>query len=88
MDAPTPLNDSLTESAQPAPTLERKVGLGSAISLNMMNMIGVGPFITLPLVVAAMGGFHAKGVASGERTGGKGEAAQSKGDRKSNHDPA
>jgi APA family basic amino acid/polyamine antiporter len=37
-------------------TLERKVGLSSAISLNMMNMIGVGPFITLPLVVAAMGG--------------------------------
>ena len=49
---PTPL----TDSAQPAPSLERKLGLGSAISLNMMNMIGVGPFITLPLVVAAMGG--------------------------------
>ncbi len=46
----------MTDSAKPAPTLERKVGLGSAISLNMMNMIGVGPFITLPLVVAAMGG--------------------------------
>ena len=46
----------MTDSAQPAPSLERKVGLGSAISLNMMNMIGVGPFITLPLVVAAMGG--------------------------------
>jgi amino acid transporter len=46
----------LTDSHQPAPSLERKVGLGSAISLNMMNMIGVGPFITLPLVVAAMGG--------------------------------
>ncbi|HEX3438021.1 MAG TPA: APC family permease [Pseudacidobacterium sp.] len=36
--------------------LKRQLGLGSAISLNMMNMIGVGPFITLPLVVAAMGG--------------------------------
>ena len=36
--------------------LKRQVGLGNAISLNMMNMIGVGPFITLPLVVAAMGG--------------------------------
>ena len=46
----------MTDSAQPAPSLERKVGLSSAISLNMMNMIGVGPFITLPLVVAAMGG--------------------------------
>lgn len=36
--------------------LKRQLGLGSAISLNMMNMIGVGPFITLPLVVSAMGG--------------------------------
>lgn len=41
------------------PGLERKIGLGSAISLNVMNMIGVGPFITLPLVVAAMGGSQA-----------------------------
>jgi len=32
------------------------VSFGSALSLNMMNMIGVGPFITLPLVVIAMGG--------------------------------
>jgi amino acid transporter len=45
-------------SASPA-KLERSLGLGSAISLNVMNMIGVGPFITLPLVVAAMGGSQA-----------------------------
>ena len=45
-------------SAQ-SPALERRLGLGNAISLNMMNMIGVGPFITLPLVVAAMGGSQA-----------------------------
>lgn len=36
--------------------LNRQLSLGNAVSLNMMNMIGVGPFITLPLVVAAMGG--------------------------------
>ncbi len=36
-------------------TLERNVTLGGAVSLNLMNMIGVGPFITLPLVVAALG---------------------------------
>src|SRR6201988_5550742 len=42
-----------------APGLERRLGLGSAISLNVMNMVGVGPFITLPLVVAAMGGSQA-----------------------------
>lgn len=38
------------------PALSRQVSFGSALSLNMMNMIGVGPFITLPLVVVAMGG--------------------------------
>ena len=32
------------------------MGLGSAVALNMLDMIGVGPFITLPLVVAAMHG--------------------------------
>lgn len=42
-----------------SPALERKIGLSSAISLNMLNMIGVGPFITLPLVVVAMGGSQA-----------------------------
>ena len=39
-----------------APTLKRHISLVSAISLNVMNMVGVGPFITLPLVVGAMGG--------------------------------
>jgi len=32
------------------------VGLGSATALNMIDMIGVGPFITVPLIVSAMGG--------------------------------
>src|SRR5271170_3953505 len=50
---------SKTPSAQAAPALTRQVSFGSALSLNMMNMIGVGPFITLPLVVIAMGGPHA-----------------------------
>src|ERR1700752_4473854 len=39
-----------------SPTLIRGMGLWSATSLNMIDMIGVGPFITMPLVVAAMGG--------------------------------
>ena len=42
-------------AAQPA-GLIRGMGLGGAVSLNMLDMIGVGPFITLPLVVAAMHG--------------------------------
>jgi APA family basic amino acid/polyamine antiporter len=36
--------------------LIRGIGLGGATALNMIDMIGVGPFITMPLVVAAMGG--------------------------------
>jgi basic amino acid/polyamine antiporter, APA family len=43
-------------SQSDAPKLIRGIGLGSATALNMIDMIGVGPFITMPLVVAAMGG--------------------------------
>lgn len=37
------------------PALVRGIGLTTAINLNVLNMIGVGPFITLPLMVAALG---------------------------------
>ena len=37
------------------PGLERRIGLRSAVLFNMLEMIGVGPFITLPLVIAAAG---------------------------------
>src|SRR5882757_2540689 len=43
-------------SADNNPQLVRGIGLGSATALNMIDMIGVGPFITIPLIVAAMGG--------------------------------
>jgi amino acid transporter len=36
-------------------SLQRRIGLRSAVTFNMLEMIGVGPFITLPLVVAAAG---------------------------------
>src|SRR5215813_14533914 len=36
--------------------LIRGISLPGAVSLNMIAMIGVGPFITIPLIVAAMGG--------------------------------
>src|SRR3984957_10885781 len=39
-----------------SPSLIRGVGLGSATALNMIDMIGVGPFVTIPLIVGAMGG--------------------------------
>lgn len=45
----------LPQSAD-SPKLIRGIGLGTATALNMIDMIGVGPFITMPLVVAAMGG--------------------------------
>jgi amino acid transporter len=35
--------------------LQRRIGLPSAVLFNMLEMIGVGPFITLPLVIAAAG---------------------------------
>jgi len=38
------------------PQLERGVSLGGATALNMIDMIGVGPFITIPLIITAMGG--------------------------------
>jgi len=39
-----------------SPGLIRGVGLAGATALNMIDMIGVGPFITLPLIIGAMGG--------------------------------
>ena len=36
--------------------LVRRLGLLQATALNMSNMIGVGPFITIPGLMAAMGG--------------------------------
>jgi len=42
--------------AERGATLLRGVGLGSATALNMTDMIGVGPFITIPLIISAAGG--------------------------------
>jgi len=50
------LNTSEPKATPAAPQLVRGVGLGSATALNMIDMIGVGPFITIPLIVSAMGG--------------------------------
>ncbi len=40
----------------PTPILERRFGLLQATALNMSNMIGIGPFITIPLLMTALGG--------------------------------
>ena len=36
--------------------LERGLGPFGAISANILNMVGVGPFLTIPLAISAMGG--------------------------------
>jgi amino acid transporter len=38
------------------PRLTRRFGLLSATALNMTNMMGAGPFITIPLLMSALGG--------------------------------
>src|SRR6476659_11470369 len=48
-------NDSGRTTEEQA-SLIRGISVGSATALNMIDMIGVGPFITIPLVVSAMGG--------------------------------
>jgi basic amino acid/polyamine antiporter, APA family len=45
-----------TNTADQKHGLVRALSLSQATALNMIDMIGVGPFITIPLVVAAMGG--------------------------------
>ncbi|HEU5401266.1 MAG TPA: APC family permease [Terriglobales bacterium] len=44
------------EPGSAEPHLQREIGLWSATTLNMIDMIGVGPFITIPLIISAMGG--------------------------------
>src|SRR4051812_34278757 len=52
-DTPMPGSTDLTSDDR---ELIRGVGLWGATTLNMIDMIGVGPFITIPLIIAAMGG--------------------------------
>ncbi len=39
--------------------LIRGLGLKEAVSANVVEMLGIGPFITIPILIAAMGGPHA-----------------------------
>ncbi len=54
-DRPAPPSDS-GSSPSDSQQLVRGIGVVQATSLNVANMVGVGPFITIPLFVAAMGG--------------------------------
>lgn len=39
-----------------ATTLERRLGLTQASAINMIDMVGIGPFITMPMVIGMMNG--------------------------------
>jgi len=45
-----------SRSAAKAPELQRGLSAVSALGLNVIDMVGVGPFVTLPLIVGVMGG--------------------------------
>jgi amino acid transporter len=45
-----------TQAAIAGPQLDRGMGLSGAMSANILNMVGIGPFLTIPLAIAAMGG--------------------------------
>ena len=45
-----------TTGPSSAAPLQRRFGLLHATALNMINMIGIGPFITIPLLMTALGG--------------------------------
>jgi amino acid transporter len=47
---------SVPTDSSHAPQLVRRLGLLQATALNMSNMIGVGPFITIPLLMTGLGG--------------------------------
>ena len=52
MSSPTRSGDPGTTQ----PTLERKIGPLQATAINMTQMCGIGPFVTIPAMVATMGG--------------------------------
>ena len=43
-------------SASLQPQLERGLGLKEAVALNMIEIVGIGPFVVSSLVIKAMGG--------------------------------
>jgi fructoselysine transporter len=47
---------SIPASATSQPQLERGLGLKEAVALNMIEIVGIGPFVVSSLVIKAMGG--------------------------------
>jgi amino acid transporter len=46
----------MSEGSQPA--LRRRLGVLNATTINMSNMVGIGPFIAIPLILQTLGGPH------------------------------
>ncbi len=59
--APRPsLSDVVALAAVPdtTPTMHRRLGLLNATTINMSNMVGIGPFIAIPLILSTLAGPH------------------------------
>lgn len=41
-----------------SPKLQRRLGLFHSTVLNMIDMVGIGPFVTLPIVISLLGGMY------------------------------
>jgi amino acid transporter len=54
----TPTTTPTAPPVQAAPALHRAMGLAQATATNVISMVGVGPFLTIPFMVAAMNGPH------------------------------
>src|SRR3989441_5701117 len=50
------MSPASTKSETENAPLLRRFGLLQATALNMTNMVGIGPFITIPLLMSALGG--------------------------------
>ncbi len=51
-----PERQTVPPANQSAPSLERGMGLFPALAANMLQMVGVGPFLTIPLILSTMHG--------------------------------
>lgn len=50
------ISTHLDTSVPPQPQLDRGLGLKEAVALNMIEIVGIGPFVVSSLVIKAMGG--------------------------------
>src|SRR6201989_2146764 len=53
---PSPAGAAATPDTKADEGFPRTIGLRSAITINMTQMCGIGPFVTIPLMIATLGG--------------------------------